>query len=268
LTAASSRLPLGPVDLAETRHTSTLQRGLTLTRITRGANDPALTWTEEILIPAGATSPDPDAPPRALADRESAEAHARGLEGKGFSARVEKVLQPRTGDVREGTLGYRVRVGSYPTKTEADGAKTRLTEAGETASSVYTGWDGAATDRGPWHVNVLRIDPRTFKGRLSASHGPDLHDRETTSEPARSTGATAAINSGFFVLDPASGAPGDPAGAGAYDRQVLSEAVGDRPALVLHDNARGTAVRRLSGTGTPGSTSAASISTASTGCRA
>ena len=53
-TAASSGLPLGPADLAETRHTTTLQTGLTLTRITRGATDPDLTWTEEMLIPAGA----------------------------------------------------------------------------------------------------------------------------------------------------------------------------------------------------------------------
>ena len=147
-------------------------------------------------------------------------------------------------------MGYRVRVGSYATKAEADAEGTRLAAAHETASSVYTGWDGAATDRGPWHVNVLRIDPHTFRGRLSASYGPDLHDRETTSALARSAGATAAINSGFFVLDPASGAPGDPAGAGVYDGRVLSEAVGDRPALVLHDNARGTAVRRLSWDGT------------------
>ncbi len=66
--------PLGPADLAETRHTTTLETGLTLTRITRRATDPDLTWTEEMLIPAGATSPDPDAPPRAVSDRDSAEA--------------------------------------------------------------------------------------------------------------------------------------------------------------------------------------------------
>src|SRR5687768_7951325 len=55
--AAPRHLDLGPADLPETRTTSTLQRGVTLTRITRGTPDPSLRWTEEILIPASSTSP-------------------------------------------------------------------------------------------------------------------------------------------------------------------------------------------------------------------
>ena len=247
---APASLPLGPAGLQETRRTTTLQPGVTLTHIDRGATDPSLAWTNEILIPTTGTSPDPDAPPRALSDRASAQAEADRLQGKGFTARVEEVRQPRVADVAAGTLGYRVRVGSYPNKAAADAGKERLAQAGETASSVYTGWDGDASDRGPWHVNVLRIDPRTFTGKLSGSFGPDLYQRETTSQLADAAGATAAVNAGFFVLDPASGAPGDPAGAGVYDGHVLSESTDGRPALVLHDDARGTAVRRLGWGGT------------------
>ena len=101
------------------------------------------------------------------------------------------------------------------------------------------------------------------------SFGPDLYDRETTSALADAAGATAAVNAGFFVLDPASGAPGDPAGAGVYDGRVLSEPTAGRPALVLHDDARGSAVRRL-GLGRHGHhrRHARRRSTASTGCRA
>jgi hypothetical protein len=244
------RLDLGPADLPETRRTSTLQPGVTLTRIDRGTRDASLFWTNEIAIPATSTSPDPDAPPRSISDRPSAEAEADRLEAKGFSARVEEVRQPQTADVAAGVLGYRVRVGHYASKAEADAGRARLAQSGETSSSVYTGWDGDASDRGPWHVNVLRIDPRRFRGHLTGSFGPDLHDRETTSQLARAGAATAAVNSGFFVLDPNAGAPGDPAGAGVYDGKVLSEAVDGRPTLVLHDNARNTGVERLTWAGT------------------
>ena len=239
------RLDLGPADLPETRRPTTLQPGVTLTRIDRGASDPSLFWTGEIAIPSTHSSPDPDAPPRSISDRSSAQAEADRLESEGFDARIERVVQPRTADVAAGVLGYRVRVGHYASKAEADAATSRLAAAGETGSSVYTGWDGDPSDRGPWHVNVLTIDPHRFSGHLDGSFGPGLYQRETTSQLARAGAATAAINSGFFVLDPAVGAPGDPAGAGVYDGRVLSEPVAGRPTLVLHDNARRSAVKRL-----------------------
>ncbi|MGZ4442321.1 MAG: phosphodiester glycosidase family protein [Nocardioidaceae bacterium] len=248
--APAQHLDLGPSDLPETRSTTRLQPGVTLTRITRGSTDPALHWTLELAIPATSSSPDPDAPPRSISDQASAEAEADRLRGEGFPARVEAVQQPADADVPAGTLGYRVRSGSYPTKQDADAANARLAAAGETASSVFTGWDGDASDRGPWHVNVVTVDPRTFQGRLGASYGPDLFNRETTSTLARAAGATVGVNGGFFVLDPASGAPGDPAGAGVYDGRLLSEPTRGRPALVLHDGGAGTAVRRFSWRGT------------------
>jgi hypothetical protein len=243
--AAARRLDLGPADLPESRTTRTLQPGVTLTRITRGTRDASLRWTAEILIPSSETSPDPDAPPRVLSDRASARAQAARLANKGFDARVERVRQPRMADVEGGILGYRVRVGSFATQEEADAEKARLAAAGETASTVYTGWDGRRTDRGPWHVNVLRIDPRRFTGRLAGSFGPELFQRETTSQLALLGGATAAVNGGYFVLDPTAGAPGDPAGAGVYAGRVLSESIDGRPALVLHSGARNSSIVRM-----------------------
>jgi hypothetical protein len=248
--AASARLDLGPADLPETRSTTTVQPGVTLTRITRGGTDPSLVWTLESRIPSSDPSPDPDAPPQSVSDEPTAQAQADRLRSKGFDARVEAVRQPATADVPAGVLGYRVRVGRYATKDAADAENARLTAAGETASSVYTGWDGDRSARGPWHVNVVRIDPRSFTGRLAASFGPDLHDRETTSALSQAAGATLGVNAGYFVLDPASGAPGDPAGAGVYGGRLLSETVGDRPTLVLHDDAEGTGVRRFTWQGT------------------
>ncbi|WP_432163910.1 phosphodiester glycosidase family protein [Streptomyces tendae] len=239
-------LPLGPAGLPETRTTTTLQSGVTLTRIVRGnAQDPALHWTVEVSIPGGDTSPDPDAPPTALKDRASAEELTAELRRDGFEARAEEVRTPTTADYRGGTLGWRVRIGTFDSQAAATAERTRLRAAGHTGSAVYTGWDGETTDRGPWHVDVLTIDPRTFRGTLGASYGPDLEDRETTSALSASATATAAVNAGFFVLDPKAGAPGDPAGVGVYDGRLLSEPVAGRPGLVVHDNGRRTEITRL-----------------------
>ncbi|MFF1502678.1 SPOR domain-containing protein [Streptomyces sp. NPDC058316] len=207
-------LPLGAVDLTETRSTRTLQPGATLTRIVRGADAPALAWTIEVSIPGGAASPDPDAPPSALKDRASADELAADARADGFDARVEEVTTPAVADYAGGTLGWRVRVGRFDSQSAGTAERTRLKGAGYTGSVVYTGWDGNPDDRGPWRIDVLTIDPDRFRGRLTASYGPDLENRERTSELAAAAGATAAVNAGFFVLDPSAGAPGDPAGVG------------------------------------------------------
>ncbi len=56
---ARAALPLGPAGLAETRTTQTLQPGVTLTRIVRGAVDPAHHWTVEASIPGATPHPPP-----------------------------------------------------------------------------------------------------------------------------------------------------------------------------------------------------------------
>lgn len=243
--ASARELPLGPAGLAEQRTTTTLQPGVTLTTVVRGAVDPTAVWTVELAIPGGPTSPDPDAPPAALSSRVDADALAARVRAAGSVPRVEQVVTPATADYAGGSLGWRVRVGSEPTQAAADALRARLVAAGFTGATRYTGWDGGSSARGPWQVRVLTIDPRRFSGSLQASYGPDLERRETTSALALAAGATAATNAGYFVLDPASGAPGDPAGVGVYDGRLLSETVGRRPALVLRPDARRTSVQRL-----------------------
>ena len=250
-------LPLGPAGLTETRTTRTIQPGVTLTTIVRGVADPDSVWTVEIAIPSGEGSPDPDAPPAALKDEAAANATADQLRAAGLEPRVEPVPTPRVADAGGGVLGYRVRVGAVPTKAEADALRTQVLATGLGGSSIFTGWDGEPDDvsgsTGPWQVRVLTVDPRRFSGTLAASYGPDLERRETTSALAALTGATAAVNAGFFVLDPAAGAPGDPAGVAAYDGRLVSEPVAGRPALTVRHDARGTEVVRLRWRGTAGS---------------
>lgn len=254
--AGQPRLELGPRDLPETRTTRVVQPGVTLTTIVRGTTDPAARWTVEVAIPSGPGSPDPDAPPAALKDEAEASATAERLLGAGLEARVEAVPTPRLADAGGGILGYRVRVGDVQTKAEADALRTQVLATGLAGSSVYTGWDGEPDDvagsRGPWQVQVLTIDPKWFGGALRATYGPDIERRETTSALAALTGATAAVNAGFFVLDPAAGAPGDPAGVAAYDGRLASEPTAGRPALMVRDDSSGTSVTRLRWRGAAG----------------
>lgn len=241
----SEELPLGPGDLREERTTTSLGPGVTLTRIVRGGQDPSLAWTVEVPIPGGSTSPDPDAPAAALKDRESAEELASRLRSDGFDARVERVSTEPLADFDGGVLGWRLRVGRHASKAAAEDERSRLAAAGYAGGTLYTGWDGEADEaRGPWRVDVLRVDPDRFRGELDGSFGPDLESRERTSDLAQAAGAVAAVNGGFFVFDPRAGAPGDPAGVGVYEGALLSEPVGGRPALVVRPDARNTDVSR------------------------
>jgi hypothetical protein len=174
---------------------------------------------------------------------------ADGLRALGFALRVEDVITPRLADFAGGSLGFRVRVGSHPDKAGADADLARVRAAGFTASTVFTGWDGSPQDRGPWVVRVLTVDPKVFRGSLAGDFGPDIERRETTSVLAEAHGAIAGVNAGFFVLDPAAGAPGDPAGVGVYGGRLLSEATDGRPSFAFSDDGHARIVRN-SWTGT------------------
>ena len=242
---AASALPLGPAGLPETRTTTTIEPGVTLTRIVRGAYDTLTPWVVELSIPATGTSPDPDAPARSVQDRASADDLVRRLDAAGFDAQSQPVTQPAVADVPAGVIGYRVRARStFASSTDAAAYVARLKAAGFTARSWYAGWDGESLAKGQWTINVLTIDPRRFHGHLGATFGPDIVNRETTTALSTFAHAKAAVNGGFFVLDPASGAPGDPAGVGVYGGALESETVAGRPALVLDEHARHTRVVR------------------------
>jgi hypothetical protein len=242
---ATPPLDLGPAGLAETRTVQVVQPGVTHTTIRRGTADPSVRWVVEVSIPGGASSPDPDAPPRAIQDEASARTHAAKLDAAGFPAQAQQVLQPAVADVAAGVLGWRVRLTeTFATKAAADAAAARLAGAGFSGRSWYAGWDGTSTARGPWVVHVVTIDPKRFRGTVGGSFGPTLQTRETTSWLAGYEKASVAVNAGFFVFDPRAGAEGDPAGAGVYGGVLESEPVGSRPVLALDPAARHTQVVR------------------------
>ncbi len=242
-----ARLPLGADDLAENRETTEIQPGVTLTRIQRGNPDAAYGWTVEIVIPAGEVSPDPDAPASVIQDEASAAETVTDLRDAGIDARAEEVMIDPVADYDETAIGWRVRVGSFADEAQAEDALTEVQDAGMEGSLFYLGYDPGPDggDEGPWSIDVLTIDPEKFDGTLAASFGADIEERETPSEHAELSGAIAAVNAGFFVLDPKAGAPGDPAGVLVVDGNLLSEPVNGRPALVMRDDARDTELIRL-----------------------
>lgn len=239
----ADHLNLGSPEQTETRTTTTVQRGVTHTLITRGGPDASLRWVVEVNMPSQTTSPDPDAPARSIQDKAAAEATRAKLADAGFAATVEAVEQPAVVDLPASTLGHRLRLDqTFATKAEADALVADLKAKGFSTRSWFTGWDGGTQAKGPWRINVLTIDPKHFKGELGATFGPDLATREKTTELAAFVGARAAINAGFFVMDPKAGAEGDPAGVAVYDGKLVSETIADRPALVLGPKARHTRV--------------------------
>lgn len=238
-------LPLGPPGTTQTSQSQRLEPGVTLTKVTRGAVSAATRWVVELSIPAGSTSPDPDAPPRSVQDEATASALVEQLKVAGFDAVAQPVRQVGAIDVPDGVIGDRVRLAAtYATQAEANTAVAALTAAGFTSRSWYAGWDGESQGAGRWNIDVLTIDPEKFRGRLGLTYGPDLEQRETPTALEAFTRSRATVNAGFFVLDPAAGAPGDPAGVGVYDGVLQSETIAGRPAVVIRDDGRGTRVVR------------------------
>jgi exopolysaccharide biosynthesis protein len=243
---SSAHLNLGAPDLPETRTEKTLAPGVTLTTIHRGGADSSLFWTAEVAIPSD--SPDPDAPSSALSSQADAQKVAAKLQAAGIDARVEQVTSPQLADAG-GQLGYRVRAGHFTAKADGSSLTAQIKAAGYASSVIYTGWDGDAgtigQTRGPWNLDVITIDPKQYHGELAANFGPDLEAPETTSQLAAAQHALAGVNAGFFVFDPAAGAPGDPAGVGVYNGKTLREPVGDRPGLILNGDSNTTSIQRL-----------------------
>lgn len=247
---SSTHLDLGAPDLSETRTQKTLAPGVTLTTIHRGAPDSSLFWTAEVAMPSD--SPDPDAPASALSSQTTAQAVAAKLRAAGVDARVEQVTSPQLADAG-GQLGYRVRAGHFAAKADGASLVAQIKATGYSSSLVYTGWDGDAgtigQTRGPWNLDVITIDPKQYHGELAANFGPDLEAPETTSQLSAAQHAVAGVNAGFFVFDPAAGAPGDPAGVGMYGGRTLREPVGDRPGLILNGDTNATSIQRLAWNG-------------------
>lgn len=172
-----------------------------------------------------------------LGDRPWADTMAGRLRDAGFTPRVERVVWPDYADTPRGTMGWRVRVGSYGSSEEAQSARQKISAKGFKAAAEWTGYDAQQpADRESVHVAV--IDPARFTGTVEGTHDASVADREKTSSVAAKLRALVAVNGGFFVTSDADGVQGTMAGIAAYKGELESMAAGSRAALILADGGR------------------------------
>ncbi|WP_320781524.1 phosphodiester glycosidase family protein [Streptomyces sp. CRN 30] len=173
-----------------------------------------------------------------------ADATAKQLRAAGFRPRVEKVRWPRYTDTPRGTMGARVRIGSYATQADARTAAQEVTAAGFRTAVDWTGYD-AEQPAGRQNVHVATVDPRVFKGTVEGTHDGDAADRATTSSVAVGTGSLVGVNAGFFVTSDADGVQGTTAGLSVDRGRLESMAAGSRAALIIGDGGRHVRVADL-----------------------
>ncbi|MGY0057545.1 phosphodiester glycosidase family protein [Streptomyces sp. LZ34] len=191
-----------------------------------------------------------------LGSRAWAEDTVRRLRDAGLEPRVEQVGWPAYADTPRGTMGWRVRVGSYATSAEAQLTTPKVTPIGLQPAVEWTGYDiQQPADRESVHVAV--IDPAAFTGTVESTHNGDVADRETTSSVAAKTGSLVGVNGGFFITSDTDGVQGTVSGIGAYGGELQSMAAGSRAALILGDGGRRARIADLTTTVTARAGSAA-----------
>lgn len=217
--ADSEHLPLGRPGLSERRSVRQVAPGVRYTRIRRGHPSPRDHWTVDVDVTTSRSRA------RRMRDR---------LHDLGDDAFLRRLGEQAPDDPRRRRVGHLVRVGEFASQGRAEAAAARVSAAGfPDAEATHTGLDGDPTT-GPWVVHVLDVDLGAFDGDLR----PHLANgvvprRRTVTRIAARTGALAAVNAGYFVLEPPDGVVGDPAGVSMLDGELVSEAVGERTSLLL-----------------------------------
>jgi len=250
--AAGPALPLGVSSLQEERTDRQLGEGLTYTHIVRGHASPDDFWTLRVLLPSREPEGglDPDAPAGMLGSKATADAVASKLEALGWRPRTWPFATPALPtDVSAHDIGYAVSIGRAASPEALADDERRLREQRFRTRRWHTSFDGDETT-GPWDVHVLSVDPRLWS--VTSSLGASPVGRESVKSVAARAGATAAVNGGFFAMqpfDPASGRgdgePGEAAGIAVIDGQLVSEATAGRPGLLLRDAGREVIVDRF-----------------------
>jgi hypothetical protein len=203
-------------------------------------------WTVTVEQPV--TSKVTLGPARAEVESQSwADTAAAQLAAQGFTPRVEAVQWAGYSDTPHGLMGYRVRVGHFPTQAAAGAQLSAITAAGFTAITEWTGYD-AQTPADLENIHVAVVNPRVFDGTVEATHDGDVAQRLTTSSVAAQLGSLVGVNGGFFITSNSDGVQGTQSGLGVYDGRLESMSSGDRAALVIKDGGKGYQVANLTST--------------------
>jgi exopolysaccharide biosynthesis protein len=220
VTFPSSAFPLG-VSAVPDKTISSVAQGVELWDLKAGK--PTDGYTVTVLMPSG----------RDYGEQATAAARVAEVEAAGETPSLQQMTRPAVADAPSQTV-YMVRVGLWKLDDKAEAAKVakKLKEAGLKVKVDYLGDDGMQTT-GPWHVKIVTIDAKTFRGSYAASLGTSVAKRETVSSMARARAALAAVNGGFFNIHTAPNLRGEPVGISVVGGRLLSEAVPGRSAVVL-----------------------------------
>jgi len=218
----SHSLPLGTPNLTESRQSTQVTPGVIHTVIVRGKRSDRDVYTVDVAFQA---------------TFQAAQEIADSLSSQGYQPYIQPVVERALDDLKPGLFGYLVRVGAFTKEAEAMNLREQLAAAEYSGVRVvYTGEDGGKTT-GPWVVNVLEIDPAQFKGKVAAALATEIvPEREPLTQISARTQALAAVNGGYFVIEPSDGTPGDLAGISVIDGELVSEAVNGRTSLLLSSN--------------------------------
>ncbi|WP_433748367.1 phosphodiester glycosidase family protein [Falsibacillus pallidus] len=219
------QLSLGKNKLPETRQVSQLAEGATYTLIHRGYLSKKSFYTIDVSF---------------YENNHEAENKMKELRKMGYEATIHPVKQDNHSmtDVQQKEIGYVVRIGEFESEDKAKQLQASLSQKGIEGTSVaFSGYDGTSKSTGPWNIHVIEINPNTFQGKVGSSIANDqIEGKETVSSMVERKHAIAGTNGGYFVVGQEDGTPGDPAGISVANGKLLSESVGNRTSLILHDN--------------------------------
>jgi exopolysaccharide biosynthesis protein len=206
----------------ENKKTQKLQEGVTYSRIVYGKADKQENYMVNVDF---------------LPEKEEANKLKETLAVHGYSSFVKTINERAQDDPDRKPLGYLVRMGSYQNEAHATKLKEELVSKGFNDSKViFVEEDGEATT-GPWTVNVLEINPKTFKGNISTQLATSqIPGKEKLTDMSIRTHAIGGINGGYFVMGPKDGTEGDLAGVSMVDGELVSESVNGRTSLILNKN--------------------------------
>ncbi|KXU35807.1 hypothetical protein AXK11_05550 [Cephaloticoccus primus] len=175
-----AELPLGRVELPETRTAKFIRPGVTYVHVQRGYHLPGNHW----VIASGVLN--------AEISEETATALRACFESAGLDVREDRFQAPLGGQQ------YSIlSAGEFATKAEAIEVLVQLDCDEELRAGLQARHRASFVSwaNGPWNMNVVVIDPAQFHGKLVSARERGV---TVTSEIARAHNAPVAINAGFF----------------------------------------------------------------------
>ena len=143
-------------------------------------------------------------------------------------------IEPIENDPYGRSIGKLVQLGNFESIEQAKMIQKDLASSGVKLNVFHTSLRGH--QGGLFDISILKLSPKYYKGQLISSLGNNtVSSPEKTSSIAHKANAIAAVNAGFFVFDTQYGILGDPAGISVIDGKLVSEAVNERPALLIRN---------------------------------